>query len=151
MNWRGRLNVSMRRITQDYIVETKDQSGCPNCVRGKRDKQQNGPDIPKGNDHPPLQPPFPLPWPSAPWPHIHQHHITLCLRLCIILIQVRGHTGPAHPHHLQDMFGKEKPNWDNRSEDTSDSERPLDGDWEAGEAGSESGENRGGSGGGSGL
>lgn len=51
------------------------------------------------------------------------------MHLFIILIQVGCHGRPAHPHHLEDMFGEENPNWDRGGQVAEDAKGPPDGIW----------------------
>lgn len=65
--------------------------------------------IPEGNNHPPLKPNRPIPRPKpTKRRHIDQHEVPLRLHLVVVLVQVRRHRRPAHPHYLRHMLAEEE-------------------------------------------
>lgn len=95
-------------------------------------------EIPKRDYHPPLKPPRRLPRPNLlPRPHIHEHHVARRIHLLIILIQIRRHRRPTHPHHLIDVFRDPERDGEEWREHAGYAHRSADGMWEGRVAGAE--------------
>lgn len=54
------------------------------------------------------------------------------MHLVVVLIEVRSHRRPAHPHHLEDVLGEKDPDGDGWDQEAKHAEAQTERVWDGG-------------------